>query len=105
LFTYLFNKSHKVTFSAYSFVSNNASDCPNAGIVKTESVRKVIIDLRTVIKTCRQRQTAFRSSGIGSTGVDLDSKIDKMFFSLIVALQPLLGKATVVGSLEVRPHH
>lgn len=45
---------------------------------------------------CCQRQTAFRSSGIGSTEVDLGSKVNKLFLSFIVAVQPLLWKATVV---------
>jgi hypothetical protein len=45
-----------------------------------------------------QRQTAFRSSGIGSAGVDLNFKVNKMFICFIAVHQPLLWKANVVGS-------
>jgi len=37
----------------------------------------------------RQRPTAYRSSGNGSSGVDLYSNVNKLFVSLIVVLQPL----------------
>ncbi len=44
-----------------------------------------------------QRQTAFRSSGIGNYVVDLFSDVNNLFISLIAVLPPLLRKANVVG--------
>jgi hypothetical protein len=51
-------------------------------------------------KHCLQRRTAFRNSGIGSTAVDLCSKVNKLFFCFIVARQPLLRKANVERNLR-----
>jgi hypothetical protein len=38
---------------------------------------------KALLKSDAQRQTAFRSSGIGNTEVDLDSKVYKLFIRFI----------------------